>query len=74
MALRKITQGGVEADEPCEDGKCPTIYETDSGSFVVQGNNAELLFSSEGMALPSHERVVEIPRSVMSDFVQRFAR
>jgi len=60
--------GGVQG---CGGGTCPTIYKTDRGTFVVQGN---LINPSEaGISVPAHEGVVEIPLALVRELTEKFA-
>ncbi|MEV6992164.1 hypothetical protein AB0N87_23555 [Streptomyces sp. NPDC093228] len=51
----------------CENGDCPTLYVTDRGTVLVQGETP----ADHGLELPAHETVVEIPvellRKVLRD-------
>ena len=73
MSLHIISGGSCGDDKACDKGPCPTIYETTSGTFVVQGDNAESYLHSEKIPLPDHERAVEIPRAVMEQFIERYS-
>ncbi|MGH3714733.1 MAG: hypothetical protein ACRDT4_14915 [Micromonosporaceae bacterium] len=59
---------------PCPDGvTCPTVYETDRGTVVVQGyrlSEAELA----AMNLPDDEYAVEIPKSLLEEVVRAYRR
>lgn len=51
--------------ESCDTGPCPSVYETDRATFVVQGfliDDAEAL---EALRLPTGETAVEVPRSLL---------
>lgn len=54
----------------CHGGSCPTVYKTDRGSFVVQGN---LVNSAEvaDIQVPASEGLVEIPESLVAALVSR---
>lgn len=41
----------------CENGDCPTLYATDRGTFLVQGE----VPTGHGLEIPEHETLVEIP-------------
>lgn len=41
----------------CDKNGCPTIYETDRGTILVQGETP----ADHGLRIPSHETLVEIP-------------
>jgi hypothetical protein len=50
----------------CEGSDCPKVYETDRGSYIVQGdvvNDAGVLAE---LGLPEGETAVEVPRSVLA--------
>jgi hypothetical protein len=62
MKMEKLVGGGGTTG--CYGGSCPTIYKTDRGTFVVQGN---LIPGSEmpTLSVPSHEGIVEVPESLV---------
>ncbi|WP_125773038.1 hypothetical protein [Antribacter gilvus] len=41
----------------CDKNDCPTIYQTDRGTILVQGETPK----DHGLTIPGHETVVEIP-------------
>ncbi|QKW22487.1 hypothetical protein HUT16_28445 [Kitasatospora sp. NA04385] len=41
----------------CDEGDCPTLYRTDRGTLVVQGE----WITDHGREIPEHETMVEIP-------------
>jgi hypothetical protein len=45
----------------CRDGTCPTIYETDRGTIVVQG----YVVTDADVAVPEGETLVEIPAELL---------
>ena len=45
----------------CDDGDCPTLYTTDRGTLLVQGETPD----DHGLTLPGHETVVEIPMELI---------
>ncbi|WP_435107724.1 hypothetical protein [Nocardiopsis synnemataformans] len=58
MKLTKITDG-------CENKNCPAVYETDKGTYIVQGyvvSDPEVL---AGIGLPEGESVVEVPADML---------
>ena len=58
MRLRKLAG--------CSGGTCPAVFETDRGTYVVQGaivTDAEALAALE---LPAHETAVEVPASLLA--------
>ncbi|MEV4352416.1 hypothetical protein AB0J83_48825 [Actinoplanes sp. NPDC049596] len=61
MSLRVIAN-------KCTSGMCPTVYQTDVGSLVVQGYavSAEL----SGIDLPAGEQLVEIPFELLDEVVR----
>jgi hypothetical protein len=46
----------------CRDGTCPTIYETDRGTVVVQG----YLVTDSDVIPPEGEALVEIPAELLT--------
>ncbi|MDT0341492.1 hypothetical protein [Streptomyces litchfieldiae] len=54
MKLRMLAKEGDRKD-------CPTLYATDRGTLLVQGDRPE----DHGLTLPAHEGVVEIPLSLI---------
>ncbi|MEC3994433.1 hypothetical protein VSR01_13180 [Actinacidiphila sp. DG2A-62] len=51
----------------CDVKDCPTIYATDRGTLLVQGETP----SDHGLAIPAHETVVEIPAELLLDLVRK---
>jgi hypothetical protein len=50
----------------CSGGTCPTVFETDRGTYVVQGaivTDPEALASVD---LPAHETLVEVPTELLA--------
>lgn len=54
----------------CAGKHCPTIYRSDRGSFVVQG---EFLApeSVEGIEVAPHEAIVEVPEELIQGLVNQ---
>ncbi|MDQ0377972.1 hypothetical protein [Amycolatopsis thermophila] len=68
----KVTFLGTTSDT----GNCPTVYETDRDTYLVQGARvldeealAELRMRGNG--IPDHETVVEIPKELVAFFPER---
>jgi len=63
----------VAGTSNCAGKHCPTIYKTDRGSFVVQGNS---IGSSElpGVLIADHEGAVEIPEALVRDLVSKLTK
>ncbi|AZK95654.1 MULTISPECIES: hypothetical protein [Streptomyces] len=57
MELTRLT--GKLDDPNCDDDDCPNVYQTASGSFVVQGE------VSHAFEPPAGEALVEIPEDVL---------
>jgi hypothetical protein len=55
----------------CSSGNCPTIYATSSGHVVVQGEPVPA--TDVQVNVPTHERLVRIPQSVLLDAAARLA-
>lgn len=51
----------------CDVKDCPTIYATDRGTLLVQGETP----SDHGLTIPAHETVVEIPAELLLDLVRK---
>lgn len=52
----------------CGSGTCPTIYQTDRDTVLVQGPAAT------GVAVPEGEQLVEIPREVLLEAASRLQK
>ena len=48
----------------CAGGSCPTVYQTDRGTFVVQGYTVTA--ETAGLDLPAGEQLVEIPAELLA--------
>lgn len=58
MKLTKISDG-------CENRNCPTVYETDRGTFVVQGYVISDPQALDQLGLPAGESAVEVPADLL---------
>lgn len=47
----------------CDKKDCPTIYRTDRGTILVQGETP----ADHGLDIPAHETLVEIPLSLVRE-------
>lgn len=50
-------------------GTCPTLYSTDRGTYVVQGDrvtDADALAALQERGVPEHETAVEIPAALLN--------
>lgn len=54
----------------CDIKDCPTIYATDRGTLLVQGETP----ADHGLPLPAHETVVEIPEELVLDLIRKGLR
>ncbi len=45
----------------CDKRDCPTIYKTDRGTILVQGETP----ADHGLSIPDHETLVEIPMELI---------
>lgn len=52
----------------CEYKNCPTIYETDRGTILVQGETP----TDHELTIPENETIVEIPSELMTDFARKW--
>jgi hypothetical protein len=55
----------------CATGSCPTVYQTDQGSLVVQGYVVP--GGVAGVDLPEGESFVEIPLDLLLDVARRMS-
>ncbi|QEV18786.1 hypothetical protein [Streptomyces alboniger] len=46
----------------CDKKDCPTIYKTDRGTILVQGETP----ADHGLTIPAHETRVEIPMDLIN--------
>ncbi len=60
-----LVAGGTDN---CAGKHCPTVYTTDTGSFVVQGYTVSQETSAE---LGAGESLVEIPESLVRELAAR---
>jgi len=59
------------AKSDCGGDTCPTVYQTDRGTFIVQG--AQIFDLQPGqLTFGDNESAVEIPESVVKNLVKRF--
>lgn len=58
MKLTKISDG-------CENKSCPAVYETDRGTFVVQGYVISDPQALKQLGLPVGESAVEVPAGLL---------
>jgi hypothetical protein len=56
----------------CVGGDCPTIYRTDRGTFVVQGNRLNPAEVSQ-LHVPEHEILAEIPETLVRSLASKLA-
>ncbi|CAD5957903.1 hypothetical protein ACWGH7_14980 [Streptomyces cyaneofuscatus] len=47
----------------CEKKNCPTVYKTDRGTIIVQGETP----TDHGLTIPAHETLVEIPMELIRE-------
>jgi len=55
----------------CGTGSCPTVYQSNRGTMVVQGYPVSA--SAAGVAVPAGEFLVEIPEDVLLEAARRYA-
>lgn len=66
----KLTFRGTNSSS----GSCPSVYETDRGTLVVQGykvTDPEALAALRERGLPDHEDAVEVPLDLLRLFPGR---
>ncbi|WKV72239.1 hypothetical protein AW27_012380 [Streptomyces sp. PCS3-D2] len=54
----------------CDLKDCPTIYATDRGTLLVQGETP----TDHGLDIPARETVVEIPEQLIFDLIRKGLR
>jgi hypothetical protein len=64
MKLTRLGRNG------CWDGTCPTLYESDRGTIVVQGWVVE----DSDLTVPEGEALVEVPVELLEQLAGRGAR
>lgn len=52
----------------CGGGDCPTVYQTDRGTLVVQGYAFDAM--AGGVSLPPGEQMVEIPTELLVEWTR----
>jgi acetyltransferase-like isoleucine patch superfamily enzyme len=50
----------------CSGGTCPAVFETDRGTYVVQGSVVTDPDALAALDLPAHETAVEVPASLLA--------
>lgn len=65
----KLTLVAKDWPSGCLLKHCPAIYESDRGSFVVQGAIVRPADVPAELDIPEDESIVEIPRAVMESLV-----
>lgn len=50
----------------CSGGTCPAVFETDRGTYVVQGAIVTDPEALAALELPAHETAVEVPASLLA--------
>jgi hypothetical protein len=51
----------------CSGGSCPAVYETDRGTYVVQGAIVTDGEALAGVNLPATETLVEVPMELLAE-------
>jgi hypothetical protein len=59
----------ILAASGCENGDCPTIYLSDRGTLIVQGDAAQ----AEGVTPGDGEQAVEIPAALLQEAARALA-
>ncbi|MBV1852029.1 hypothetical protein [Catellatospora tritici] len=52
------------------DTNCPSLYQTDRGTFVVQGWRVTDPEALSQLDIPAHETVVEVPADVLAELIR----
>lgn len=67
--------GGDGVIEGCADGNCPTIYETSSGSFIIQGFKVPSLIKNDlAVAVGLNEDAIEVPKELIEKFLSKMIK
>lgn len=53
---------------------CPSLYQTDRGTFVVQGWRVQDAEALAQLSIPAHETVVEVPADVLAEIAAAHCR
>ena len=64
VELYRLTGPAGPGTASCGNNDCPNVYQTDRGTFVVQGD----VFAE--MTVPAGEGMVEIPEAVLKEAVR----
>jgi len=60
----KIIVSSKGGGNGCAGGQCPTIYQTEKGSYLFQGKKVDLEKLGLG-SIPSDESIVELPKNIV---------
>jgi len=75
---KEITGLSVETGGPtlravfgpnCDKGPCPTIYQDETGDYVIQGYKVAPT-QRAGADVPAHEDLVRVPADFLEKFIQ----
>lgn len=66
MEMTLLVRTDRSGHSECSSGPCPSLYETDRGTFVVQGYRLDADVQAS-MAMPGDETAIEVP----AGFIQR---
>lgn len=55
----------------CTAGSCPTVYDSGTGTLIVQGFTVSALRS--GIDLPAGEALVEIPKELLAEALRNLS-
>jgi hypothetical protein len=53
---------------PCATGECPTIFQTDRGTLVLQGYVFDP--NDAGAELPPGEQMIEVPVALLAEYAR----
>ncbi len=71
--MRRIAltdQDGTPRNPQCRGGRCPSVYLTDDGDFVVQGFLLDTLERAK-LDIPGGEDAVRVPRTLLEQLKQQ---
>lgn len=60
----------IRKTEKSNQTNCPSLYQTDRGTFVVQGWRVTDARALGQLDIPDHETVVEVPADVLAEIAR----
>lgn len=60
----------IHATQGCEDSSCPTVYQNETGDYVIQGFKIKPE-DKQSIALPEGEDAIVVPKDFLESFVKK---